>query len=125
MTSVLCLQVAEQSPSSTATSDESTSTRISVTGMSRGLVILENLLVKANQSIAKIPVRNLSLPARKARNMALPGSALLSDLRLRQPERLKISNDVFPFHDAIITLVFLKVNTKVFSQNNTIVLDSK
>ena len=59
MTSVLCLPVAEQYPSNTATSEESTSTRISVTGMSRGLEVISDSLNSQNTWILRLSLRDL------------------------------------------------------------------
>ena len=60
MTSVLCLPVAEQYPSNTATSDESTSTRISVTDMSSGLLeVVSQVLNGFNARIRRYSLMNL------------------------------------------------------------------
>ena len=59
MTSVLCFPVAEQYPSNTATSDESTSTRISVTDMSSGLEVISDRLDRQNTWILRLSLRDL------------------------------------------------------------------
>ena len=59
MTSVLCFPVAEQYPSNTATSDESTSTRISVTDMSSGLEVISDSLNSQNTWILRLSLRDL------------------------------------------------------------------
>ena len=76
MTSVLCLPVAEQYPSRTATSDESTSTRVSVTDMSSGLArrigVSLKLVFRQDLNLVLPKLRNGIAPMRNGGNVLDP-----------------------------------------------------
>lgn len=75
---------------------------------SRFLCFARLSAMKPNQRIAKLPVRRPTIPAKKARYMALTRAAFLRNFRLCKPEVDEVLNDCSPVHGAIITYVIDK-----------------
>ena len=116
MTSERCLPVAEQYPSSTATSVESTSTRSSVIGMSNGLA----LIVGCSLELVFRQYLNLVLP--KLRNGIAPmrNSGNVLDTKLFGqffPTAEKVDH-VLCFHSEVIMSALTVKGKRYFSPDH-------
>ena len=98
MTSVRFFPVAEQYPSSTATSSESTSTRNSVIGTLGGQAAGDSG-VQRDKRVTFRPFRLRHFAAAQLRKRANSYANFISNLRLGKPMLFDFDNDLIPVHD--------------------------
>ena len=99
MTSVRFFTVAEQYPSRTATSSESTSTRNSVIGTLGGQAATCDSGVQRDKRVTFRPFRLRHFAAAQLRKRANSYADFISNLRLGKPMLFDFDNDLIPVHD--------------------------